>query len=272
MQSELLIALVGAGSGIIGAGLGMLGGLRQAHAAQAAAERTTHAAHTQWRSSTRRDAAVSFVAAAHEALEAARHTCTQGADRDLTAPNAARRELRKALALVQLEGPDNVAEIAEKIQNDVDSTVLLVTSRHRRFLPKLLLRAAAERGVEEAQAVRREMDRVGPRPIDGALWRALRQTDELTAREVGMLARQHSKRLQDEARSLNAGPATPLEPEGEQEPDPRQRPFAESYQDHRKALREFSAAVRDSLDVPGGAAPAPVGPAEERARELRAVS
>ncbi|GAA3482967.1 hypothetical protein GCM10018966_093540 [Streptomyces yanii] len=152
---------------------------------------------------------------------------------DLEPGKLLRRELRKTLAVVQLEGPLCIAQLAESVQKAVDKTLAGVMAEHRRIAPSLALRAAAEQGNEAALVLRRQLNgqNLSGTRIDPQLWRDVVRAGVLTPRQVSILARRH------QGRPTSGRPRVP---------------FGELYQSHREALQRFIAVVRNQLDVPPG--------------------
>ncbi|MFC8877719.1 hypothetical protein [Streptomyces ardesiacus] len=240
MQIEAISALAASAAAILGVPAALVVGFRQARAAREAAEHAAQAASAQWRNNNRRDAAVAFIMAVEQALELAREIRPAQMALDLEPGKLLRRELRKTLAVVQLEGPLSIAQQAEGVQKAVDKTLATVMAEHRRIAPTLALRAAAEQGNETALALQRRLNgrNASTTRIDRQLWRDVVQAGVLTPRQTAMLARRHHARL--EGRLTGARPRVP---------------FGELYQSHREALGKFIAVVRDHLDAPLGMPP-----------------
>jgi hypothetical protein len=235
MQIEAISALAASGAAVLGVPAALIVGLRQARAGREAAERAAQAASAQWRSNNRRDAAVAFIMAVEQALELAREVRIAHTALDLEPGKQLRRELRKALAVVQLEGPLHIAQRGEAVQRAVDGTLVTVMAEHRRIAPTLALRTAAEEGSDAALALRRQLNGLNRARIDRQLWRDVIETGVLTTRQASSLARQHQAKL--EGRPTNRRPHVP---------------FGDLYRSHRQALGEFIAVVRAHLDAAPG--------------------
>lgn len=240
MQIESISALAASGAAILGVPAALLVGFRQARGAREAAEHAGQAASGQWRNNNRRDAAVAFIMAVEQALELAREIKPAAIALDLEPAKALRRELRKTLAVVQLEGPLSIAQQAEEVQKAVDKTLATVMAQHRRVAPTLALRTAAEQGNEAALALRNGLNRrsANSRPVDAQLWRDVVQAGVLTSRQASALARRQ--------RATSDGQIAAVPP---------RIPFGDLYQSHRQALGSFITAVRDHLDSSPGMPP-----------------
>lgn len=232
MQIEVISALAASGAAVLGVPSALIVGLRQARAAREAAEHAAQAASTQWRNNNHRDAAVAFIMAVEQALELAREIRNAHTALDLEHGKQMRRELRKALAVVQLEGPPSIAQRGEEVQKDVDGTLATVMAVHRRIAPTLALRTAAEEGNDTALALRRQLNGRNHTRIDQQLWRDVVAAGVLTSRQASSLARRHHA-------SSEVNPST-MHP---------RIPFSDLYQSHRQALKEFIAVVRAHLDA-----------------------
>ncbi|MFG3200152.1 hypothetical protein ACGFYT_28965 [Streptomyces sp. NPDC048208] len=196
MQIEVISALAASGAAVLGVPSALIVGLRQARAGREAAEHAAQAASAQWRSNNRRDAAVAFIMAVEQALELAREIRIVHTAWDLEPGKQLRRELRKALAVVQLEGPMTIAQRAEAVQKAVDRTLATIMAEHRRIAPTLALRTAAEQGSDTALALRRRLNGLNRTPIDRQLWRDVVASGVLTSRQASTLARQHQAKVE----------------------------------------------------------------------------
>ncbi|MEV6194795.1 hypothetical protein AB0M19_20650 [Streptomyces sp. NPDC051920] len=231
MQIEAISALTAAGAAILGVPTALVVGMRQARAAREAAEHAAQAASAQWRNNNRRDAAVAFIMAVEQALELAREIRPSSTVLDLEPGKQLRQDLRKALAVVQLEGPQSIAQQAEAVQKAVDGTLSTVMAEHRRIAPTLALRAAAQEGDVAALALQRQLNARSAQ-VDRHLWQDVVHAGVLTGRQASYLARQHQARR--EGRLADSRPRVP---------------FGGLYQSHRRALGDFITVVRGHLDA-----------------------
>ncbi|MBY8877476.1 hypothetical protein [Actinacidiphila acidipaludis] len=238
MQIEAISAVAASGAAILGIPAALIVGFRQARAAREAVADGAQAASSQWRNNNRRDAVVAFILAVEQALELARAIKPADTPVDLEDAKSMRRELRKTLAVVQLEGPASIAELAEEVQKAVDGTLCAVMAEHRGIAPTLALRAAAARGDEAALALQRRLNgrSSNSSPADAQLWRDVVQAGILTSRQVSILSVRN--RARREGRVYAGRPRVP---------------FAGHYQSNRQALENFIMVVRDHLDSPSGA-------------------
>ncbi|MEU5240964.1 hypothetical protein ACH4UR_24730 [Streptomyces lydicus] len=231
MQPEAISAFIASGAAVLGVPAALVVGIRQARAARQAAEMASQAAREQWRNSNRREAAVTFVVAAESVLEEVRRINIAQAVLDLSEAEQVRRALWRALAVVRIEGPQSlsdVAAIAQKTVNRISSTVLL---DHRKRRPRLLLQAAADEGNETAKkALRKIRTSTWQTPFrDDPVWRELRESGLLPKVEVARLAR-----LLD----------------GIDPPEAMPSAFFDPYEQARDEIEAFIDAVRAHLDGP----------------------
>lgn len=230
VQLESISAFVASGAAVLGVPAALIVGLRQARAARLAAELASEAARQQWHTSNRREAAVTFVVEAERQLEEARRIRNADVPLDLSEASAMRRDLLRALAIVRIEGPSPLSDLAAAVQKTVDGTTVRVMADHRRRRPMLVLRTAADEGNETA---RRAIQRINSptrrgRTIDESVWRELRESGLLTRQELGRLAR----------RTNGTAASAPREPFS----------FYSSYQQARSELGMFVETVRVHLD------------------------
>ncbi|MEY2232791.1 hypothetical protein [Streptomyces sp. BF23-19] len=237
MQLEAIAAFVASGAAVLGVPAALIVGLRQARAAHHAAEVAALTTRHQWRNSNRRQAAVDFVLAVEEQLEAIRAVRIAQEPFDLEAVKQLRRNLEKALSIVRIEGPSALADRATEVRTALNRATIGVMGAHRRDVPRMILRQAAFEGNHIAKEV---LSRVGGRrrPPDFALWEALRETGLLTRQQQGSFAR----RAQEGSRR-------------------RGFKFGATYAVIRRDLAVFIEAVRENLDAEPAACAGSVLPA-----------
>ncbi|MEU0586106.1 hypothetical protein [Streptomyces sp. NPDC006132] len=185
MQAETISALVASGAAVLGVPAALVVGLRQARAARHAAELAAASSREQWRNSTRREAAVSFVLEADRSLEEARRLSNSFDVLDLDAVTEVRRALWRAMAVVRIEGPKPLSEVAAVAYGTVNDVLGRHLTYHAQARPELLLRAAAAEGVELAEKVQQRL-RIPPARkdlLEHPLWAELRASGLLPKKE-----------------------------------------------------------------------------------------
>ncbi|MFF3958441.1 hypothetical protein ACFYY1_35285 [Streptomyces sp. NPDC001890] len=120
MDTNGWIAIAGIAGTLIGAGLGAGGAILSA---RITGDRQARATHDQWRRQMRRDAYARFITVtlpAFETLHAVRNAVTEegwlgpGIDQQRADLEGHLRELREALVIVNLEGPESVSTAADQ--------------------------------------------------------------------------------------------------------------------------------------------------------------
>ncbi|MEU9578795.1 hypothetical protein [Streptomyces chilikensis] len=192
MEIEAVAALVAAGAAVLGVPAALAVGMRQARAARHAAELAAASARKQWRSSTRREAAVSFVVEADRALEEARRLSTSYEVLDLDEPKQVQRALWRAMAVVRIEGPRSLSDVAVDAYKVVNGALGRHVVDHVQTRPQLLLRAAANEGNALAGRIQRRLLAPERRAnlLQHSMWAELAASGILPARELGRLANQ----------------------------------------------------------------------------------
>lgn len=237
MQAETIAALTASGAAVLGVPAALMVGLRQARAARQAAELASESVRAQWRNSNRREAAVTFVVEAERALEEARKLSTSYEVLDLDESAQIRQAMWRAMAVVRIEGPkslSDVAAVAYKTVNDVFGHFLVF---HRQSRPSFLLLAAVHEGNQTAKAVYRRLERPELRGdlMQQSVWANMVSSGLLPTKELRRLERQLT------------WPA--LWPERD-----RPEPFHVTYDRGRQQIDAFIEAVNARLDGPPPAA------------------
>jgi hypothetical protein len=205
-------------------------GLEQAHAAVEAALAQVRGTREQWRSNTRREAAVAFVLAAERQLDVARHIRSGGVPLDETTHTEiteTHHAARHALAVVRLEGPEPLAAHASKALRAVNDVANEAVDMNPGAHASYVLQCAAADGIEAAvAALARLAEASGPDdPREAAAWAVLGKTGVLTEQQLQALRTSYLRRAE-----RPNGPALAVDEQA------------------RKAIGMFIDAVRAHLD------------------------
>ncbi|MFF1399386.1 hypothetical protein ACFVZD_37010 [Streptomyces sp. NPDC058287] len=233
MQAETIAALVASGAAVLGVPAALVVGLRQARAARQAAALAAESVRDQWRNSNRREAAVTFVVDTERALGETRKLSTSYEVVDLDESAQIRQAMWRAMAVVRIEGPKSLSDVAVaayETVNDVFGHFLYV---HRQSRPQFLLLAAAHEGNQTAKAVYARLLRPELRGdlMQQSVWANMVSSGLLPTKDLRRLERQL------------AWPA--LWPERD-----RPEPFHVTFDQARQQIDTFIEAVNAHLDGP----------------------
>ena len=186
MQIEAIAALTASGAAVLGVPAALVVGFRQARAARLAAETTAQAARDQWRRNARREAAVTFALTAEREFDIGLRV-RRGAvpldevEREIT---EAHRATRHALAVVRLEGPEQLARCAKDAARAVraftDKSERIGLGRHAWYS----LQHAADEGNEAARAVLALLNEASSPSETDTAWAALAETDTINRQQI----------------------------------------------------------------------------------------
>ncbi|MFE9007381.1 hypothetical protein ACFYOY_35575 [Streptomyces sp. NPDC007875] len=189
MEIEAVSALVASGAAVLGVPAALVVGMRQARAARQAAELAAGSAREQWRSSTRREAAVTFVLEIDRALEEARKLSASYDVLDLDESKQVQRALWRAMAVVRIEGPKSLSDVAADAYKLVNGALGRHLVHHVQARPQFLIRAAANEGSEVADKVRKRLALPTGRDslLQHPMWAELAASGILPTRELHRL-------------------------------------------------------------------------------------
>ncbi|MER6145218.1 hypothetical protein ABT174_35230 [Streptomyces sparsogenes] len=229
MQIEAVAALVASGAAVLGVPAALVVGLRQAHAARQAAELAAGSARDQWRSSTRREAAVAFVLEADRALEEARRLSTSYDVLDLEETKQITRALWRAMAVVRIEGPKPLSDVAAVAYKTVNEVLGHQFVWHVQSRPQLLIRAAAFEGNDVAKRIHGWLTVPERREglLEHPMWAELAASGVLPTREL--------RRLENHLRWPTMWPS-------------REDAFFDKYDRARREIDAFIEAVHTHFD------------------------
>lgn len=183
VQSEAIAALAASAAAVRGVPAALIVGLRQARAAQHAAELTAQAAHIQARKSTRREAAVTFVLAAETALDECMHMYESKDSIEDYLGHIQKRVLgdaSRSFTMIRLEGPEELAQKARRVMVALHELTRRVAGRQRAAHAWHCLKQAAERSDVVSTALGELCDASGPDdPRVDAAWQTIAATGAL---------------------------------------------------------------------------------------------
>lgn len=185
VQAETISALVASGAAVLGVPAALVVGLRQARAARHAAEVAATSTREQWRKTHVREAAIAFVGHAEHALSQAARLAPAHGLVDLSELTAAREALWQAEAMVRIEGPQQLSDLAREAHMAVDEFVIPVLVQNAERRPRLLLEAAARAGNGIAMEFLKVMKRDPVASVlDTAAWVELSESDLLPSDDL----------------------------------------------------------------------------------------
>jgi hypothetical protein len=188
VQAETISALVASGAAVLGVPAALVVGLRQARAARHAAEVAATSTREQWRKTHVREAAIAFVGHAEHALSQAARLAPARGLVDLSELTAAREALWQAQAMIRIEGPEQLSDLAREAHMAVEEFVIPVLVQNAERRPRLLLEAAARAGnriaTEFIDAMRRNPS---ASVLETACWVELAESDLLLSDDLAYL-------------------------------------------------------------------------------------